>query len=84
MTKTKAFDFQQSAMFNDLKFFFNRGGFLFSSLVFHFNQCWSDSKMNFFKTTMSAGQISQLHALLPDRVRSKRRPVIRVADWMNI
>ena len=40
--------------------------------------------MNFFKTTMSAGQISQLHALLPDRVRSNRRPVIRVADWMNI
>ena len=33
---------------------------------------------------MSAEQISQLHALLPDRVRSKRRPVIRVADWMNI
>ena len=31
---------------------------------------------------MSAGQISQLHALLPDRVRSN--PVIRVADWMNI
>ena len=33
---------------------------------------------------MSAGQISQLHALPPDRMRSNRRPVIRVADWMNI
>ena len=40
--------------------------------------------MNFFKPTMSAGQISQLHALLPDRVRSNGRPVIRIANWMNI
>ena len=33
---------------------------------------------------MSAGQISQLHAPLPDRVLSHRHPVIRLSDWINI
>ena len=52
MTETKAFDFQQSAMFNDLKFFFNREGFSFCSLVFQSVNLIADneSRTNFTVT----------------------------------